>query len=196
TSSAGGEPNAAVSIEVTQALFSVYLGDASLTNMQPISWTVFTNSNVFLRIWGSQSTNSFVQLSPDQRFGSVGYAMMAANIPDQALTSNKLAPGAVLTQNLANGAVTSAKLAPNSVTIPAIMNSAVTASKLAAGSVTANAIADGTITQAKLNFQLGYLNAQNPPYGAKGDGVSDDTTPIQAALNDVSAQGGGVVFLP
>src|SRR6266568_3536466 len=176
TSSAGGEPNRAVSIGVTQGLFSIYLGDTTVSNMQPIPWTLFTNADTFLRIWLGESTNGFVQLSPDQRLGSVGYAMMAANLPDQALTSNKLAPGAVLTQNLANGAVT--------------------ASKLAAGSVTAAAIADGTITQAKLNFQLGYLNAQNPPYGAKGDGAADDTGAIQAALNDVSAQGGGVVFLP
>ncbi len=196
TSSAGAEPNTAVSIGVTQGLFSINLGDATVSNMQPIPWTLFTNADTFLRIWLGESTNGFVQLSPDQRLGSVGYAMMAANLPDQALTSNKLAPGAVLTQNLANGAVTSAQLATNSVTIPAILNGAVTASKLAAGSVTAAAIADGTITQAKLNFQLGYLNAQNPPYGAKGDGAADDTGAIQAALSDVSAQGGGVVFLP
>lgn len=107
---------------MTQGLFSIYLGDASVSNMQPIPWAVFTNSDVFMRIWLGESTNGFVQLSPDQRLRSVAYAMMAANLPDQSLTSNKLAPGAVLSQNLANGAVTSAQLAPNSVTIPAILN--------------------------------------------------------------------------
>ena len=196
TGSAGGEPASAVTLGVTQGLFSTLLGDVLLTNMQPIPQSVFTNADALLRVWFSPTTNGLVQLSPDQRLSSVAYAMMAANVPDQTLTSSKLAPGAVQTQNLANGAVTSAQLAPNSVTLPAILNGAVTAPKLAAGSVTSAAIADGTITQAKLNFQLGYLNAQNPPYGAKGDGVADDTAAIQAALNDVSGQGGGVVFLP
>jgi hypothetical protein len=82
--------------------------------------------------------------------------MMAANLPDGALTSNKLA----------------------------------------AGSVTAAALANGTVSQSKLNFQLGYVNARNPPYGAKGDGVADDTAAIQSALNDAGAGGGGIVLLP
>lgn len=39
-----------------------------------------------------------------------------------------------------------------------------------------------------------WINAKR--FGALGDGVNDDTTNIQAALNAASAQGGGVVFLP
>lgn len=232
----GAEPRQAVPLGVSQGLFSVLLGDASTTNLQPIAWTVFTNADVRLRIWFSDGTNAFQLLAPDQRLSAVGYAMMAANLADGAVTSNKLAPGSVLTQNLATGAITSAQLAANSVTLPALLNGAVTtpklapqavttlvladgavtapklapqavttpvlvdgavtAAKLAAAAVTTSAIADGAVTQAKLNFQLGYLNAQNPPYRARGDGVTDDTAAIQSALNDAAAGGGGIIFLP
>jgi hypothetical protein len=196
SSSGGAEPSQAVAVAVAQGLFSIFLGDTSLSNMSPVSWSVFTNGDARLRIWFNDGTNGFARLSPDQRLGAVAYAMMAANLPDGALTSNKLAPGAVLTQNIADGAVTSAQLAANSVTIPAILDGAVTTAKLAAGSVTAAAIANGTVTQNKLDFQLGYLNARNPPYGARGDGLADDTAAIQSALNDAGAGGGGIVFLP
>jgi len=226
TSSGGAEPIKAATIPVHQGLFSVLLGDPAVTNIQPIVWTVFTNADVWLRIWFSDGTNAFQLLAPDQRLSAVGYAMMAANLPDGAVTSNKLAPGAVRAANIAqgtitglqlapnsvsalaitDGAVTTAKLAPNAVTTSVLADGAVTSNKLASGAVTAvklapwavttAAIADKAVGQAKLDFQLGYLNAQNPPYLAKGNGSSDDTAAIQSALNNAGANGGGVVFLP
>src|SRR5882672_2763276 len=51
SSSGGAEPAQAVPITVAQGLFTVMLGDASLTNMQPITASPFTNSDVRLRIW-------------------------------------------------------------------------------------------------------------------------------------------------
>jgi hypothetical protein len=226
SSLAGSQPATTVTNAVNQGLFSIQLGDTSVSNMTPIPAAVFTNSDVRLRIWFADGTNGFSLLSPDQRIGAVGYAMLAANISDGAVTSNKLASAAVLSQNLASGSVTSVQLAVNSVTTPAILNSAVTAAKLAPqsvttpamaegsvtsaqlalqavtapalanGAVTGAAIADGSVSQSKLNFQLGYINARNPPYGAAGNGTNDDTTAIQSALNDAAAAGGGVVFLP
>jgi pectate lyase-like protein len=40
------------------------------------------------------------------------------------------------------------------------------------------------------------LNVKDRPYGARGDGLSDDGPAIQAALDDAAQAGGGVVYLP
>jgi hypothetical protein len=229
----GGQPDQAITNLVTRGLFTVVLGDPS---MQPVSPTVFTNSDVRLRIWFNDGTNGFALLSPDQRLTSSGFAMMAAGVPGGAVTGNNLAAGAVSSANiaagavtstqlavnavttpalangsvtavklapqavtspaLAQGAVTSANLGPASVTTPAIANGAITAATLAPNAVTASAITDGTIGQSKLNFQLGFINARNPPFGAVGNGTNDDTAAIQSALNSAATNGGGIVFLP
>jgi hypothetical protein len=216
-SSAGGsQPAQAVTSGVSNGLFSMLLGDNSVSNMTPISAGVFTNAGVRLRVWFGDGTNPIVQLAPDEPVSATGYAMMAANIEDGTVTGAKLAPGAVSSQSvginavttpaLLNGAVTAAKLAPQSVTSTALAEGAVTASAIAAGSVnssalapnsvTASSIADGSVGLSKLNFQLGYINAKNAPYGAVGNGTNDDTAAIQAALNAAAAAGGGVVYLP
>jgi hypothetical protein len=94
SSTGGGEPGRAVPLLVNQDLFSVNLGDTGLSNMTAeVPPSIFTNSGVWLRIWFSDGAAPFQQFQPDQRVASVGYAMMAANIVDGAITSSKLAPG-------------------------------------------------------------------------------------------------------
>jgi hypothetical protein len=196
SSSGGAEPTLSVPLTVAQGLFTVMLGDSTLSNMQPIPASPFTNPDVRLRIWVSTGTNAFQLLVPDQRLGAVGYAMLAATVPDGTLTGAKLAPGSVQTANLANGAITSLQLAPNAVSSLNLASASVTSFKLAPASVNSAAIAPAAVGLSNLNFTLGYVNAQNPPYLAKGDGVSDDTAAIQTALNDAGSKGGGIVFLP
>lgn len=41
-----------------------------------------------------------------------------------------------------------------------------------------------------------FYNVKSPAYGAAGDGVADDTTPILSALAACGAAGGGIVFFP
>lgn len=73
------EPSNAVSVAVAQGLYSALLGDTNLANMAVVPSMVFTNPNVNLRTWFSAGgTNAFVQVSPDQRLGSSGYALRAA----------------------------------------------------------------------------------------------------------------------
>ena len=99
TSSAGSEPASAVPVTVQQGLFTMFLGDTNLPNMQPVPATVFNQDDVRLRIWFSNGTNAFAQLSPDQRLGSVGYAMKAghadqaqiATQADNATSANQIA---------------------------------------------------------------------------------------------------------
>lgn len=109
TGSNGAQPSNAVTIGVTNGLFNVLLGDTTLPNMTAISTGVFANSDVHLRLWFNDGSHGFQQLTPDQRLGSVGYAMTAANasvaasVPDGSITPGKLSGNAVSSANLAPG---------------------------------------------------------------------------------------------
>jgi hypothetical protein len=41
-----------------------------------------------------------------------------------------------------------------------------------------------------------FLNVKEPRFGAKGDGTTDDTAAIQAAINYASSLGGGAIYFP
>ena len=66
TSAAGSEPAAAVTLTVSNSLYSVLLGDATLPNMAAIPAGVLNNSDVFVRVWFNDGTNGSEQLAPDQ----------------------------------------------------------------------------------------------------------------------------------
>lgn len=94
TSLAGAEPASAVSLPVARGNYSLMLGDAGLTNMTAIPNAVFNNADVRVRVWFNDGVNGSQLLSPDQRIAAVGYAMMAGDVKDGAVTAAKLAPGA------------------------------------------------------------------------------------------------------
>jgi Chaperone of endosialidase len=80
TSNNGSEPTNAVSIAVSNGLYSVSLGDNSLPNMTKVPGTVFDNNKVSLRVWFNDGSHGSQLLSPDQRIASVGYAFLAAEV--------------------------------------------------------------------------------------------------------------------
>ena len=67
-------PTAAVTVAVSGGRYSVFLGDASLTNMTPLPDTAFTADSTNLRTWFSDGTTGFELLSPDQPIDIAPYA--------------------------------------------------------------------------------------------------------------------------
>ncbi|MBK9137168.1 MAG: galactose oxidase [Verrucomicrobia bacterium] len=90
-----GQPDAAVSIPVNRGLYSVLLGDTALPNMAALRPSVFDQPAVFLRVWFDDGVNGPERLVPDQRIASAGYALVAGNVPDGAISAAKLAPDAL-----------------------------------------------------------------------------------------------------
>ena len=101
SSNNGSEPTNAVSLSVAKGIYAILLGDNSLANMTPIPNSVFNNSDVRLRVWFNDGSHSSQLLSPDQRIASVGYAAIAGNVSDAAITSAKIASGAIGSPQLA-----------------------------------------------------------------------------------------------
>ena len=161
TSTAGSQPTASVSLTLHRGLYSVLLGDTTLTGMTvPLGPSVFANADLRLRVWFDDGANGSQLLTPDQRLAAVGYVMLAASVPDASITSAKLAAGAVGTTQLADGGVTQPKLASGAVGESQLADGAVTQAKLAVGAVGASQLAslavgaaqlaDGAVTTPKL----------------------------------------------
>lgn len=85
TSTAGSEPAASVTLTVIKGLYSVLLGDSSLSNMAAIPVSVFGNTDLRLRVWFNDGSHGSQMLSPDQRLVASPYAVVAG-------TANALTP--------------------------------------------------------------------------------------------------------
>ena len=102
-----GEPSQSIQLDVSNGLFSVLLGDTSLSGMtQPLSAPVFSDEDRYLRVWFSQDGTTFTQM-PDVRIASVPYALQAQHAapPDNVIVVAK-----------SNGDFTSIQAAIDSIT--------------------------------------------------------------------------------
>ena len=74
-----GLPVDGVEVTVTAGVFSVLLGDASLTNMTAIDIGVFSdNAETFLRVWCSTNDGTtYEEITPKKKIGSSAYAYNA-----------------------------------------------------------------------------------------------------------------------
>ncbi|MDE3066308.1 MAG: tail fiber domain-containing protein [Verrucomicrobiota bacterium] len=99
TSSGGTEPSSAVSVGVSNGLFTVDLGDPSLANMTAIPAALFAAPGLQLQIWFSDGVNGFAMLNPLQNLTAAPSAAFANN------ASNLLGalPATQVSGTLANG---------------------------------------------------------------------------------------------
>jgi trimeric autotransporter adhesin len=95
TSVAGSEPNAAVSVAVTNGLFTVTLGDTNTANMAAIDSSLFMQPNLQLRIWFNDGVNGFAALNPVQNLTPAPYAVTAVF----ANSASNLVSGLAIQQN-------------------------------------------------------------------------------------------------
>jgi hypothetical protein len=179
----GSKPVQSVALAVTNGAYSVLLGDNQITNMQKIPTAVFKNDDVRLRVWFSDGTNGFQLLTPDQRISAVGYAMMAADVPDGAIDSNNLADNAVTGSKIAADSISSDKLGNGSVTAEKLVDGAVSGLKIAAHSISASNLSNGAVTADKV--ASGAVTADKVAIGA----VTSDKMASGAVTTDKLANG-------
>ncbi len=127
TSIAGGEPAEAISLPVNHGLYSVLLGDSSLSSaMTPINAGVLAHADVRLRIWFDDGIHGSQLLSPDLRLAAVAYAVMAGEVPDGSISGAKISPGAVGSTHLGSDSVQGPHIAGGAVDNSKLANSAIT----------------------------------------------------------------------
>lgn len=198
TSVGGGQPTAPITLLTTNGLYAVLLGDPSAGGMAPVTATVFTNSDVRLRIWFSNGSG-YQLLSPDQRIAAVGYALMAASVPDGAITTAKIADGAVTASKLPDASITSAKLAPGAVLGVSLATNLTLGTTNASGTFSVYGTTAGTPSVTL--FGNGLSGSQISTYGSDGleqtrlwggvwgelllnDNTGNDTTVLLSANNN------------
>jgi hypothetical protein len=107
------EPEKGIELPVTKGLYSVLLGDPAVAGMSALDGGLFARqADLRLRVWFSTDSENFTLLTPDQRIAAVGYALMADDVKDGAITGAKIAKGAITGENISPGSIEMTQLSP------------------------------------------------------------------------------------
>ncbi len=107
------EPEKGIELPVTKGLYSVLLGDPTVPGMSALDGGLFArHADLRLRVWFSPDSENFTLLTPDQRIAAVGYALMADDVKDGAITGAKIAKGAITGENISPGTIEMSQLSP------------------------------------------------------------------------------------
>lgn len=153
------EPATAVTLNLTQGLYGVELGNPDL--MAAIPASAFKQPEVYLRTWVRPAGEAnFVELLPIQRITAVAYAVLAASVEDGAIdtaqladesvTSEKIAPGTITGDRIANATILGSQIAPSSITGDQIAGESIRGDHIDSRTIDSIHLADGSITLAKL----------------------------------------------
>ncbi|MDF2653062.1 MAG: hypothetical protein K0Q73_8867 [Paenibacillus sp.] len=125
-------------------------------------------------------------------------SVVTAKLADGAVTGAKMADGTIVTIKLADGSITTAKIVAGAVGTTQLADLAVTQAKIANGAVGVNQLATGLAATVDVNaqFMKRALDVTSAPFSAKGDGVTDDSAAVNAAIDYANANGYTHVFLP
>ena len=144
-----------ISAPVNKGLYAVLLGDTSLANMAALPATVFTNSDVRLRVWFNDNVHAVQLLTPDQRIAAAGYALVAQS----AQTAQTAGVATVATSFPASSDLTAARLNIGT-------NNTLTGIYSTVGGGQNNTVSNGYVTIAGgyLNIVSGYATSVGGGY--------------------------------
>jgi hypothetical protein len=169
TSNAGGQPTAAVSLGVVRGLYSVLLGDASISNMTAVPAAVFENTDVRLRVWFNDGSHGFQLISPDQRMAASPYALAAENAALATSFSGSLAGDVSGTQ------------AATSIAASTVTGKLLTGFSSAAGNLSADDTILAAFNKLDGNTKL-KANLDSPTFTGSVGGI----TPAMVGLGNVT----------
>jgi hypothetical protein len=185
TSNAGSQPSSHVTLAVTKGLYSVLLGDTTLTNMTALPSSALDHGDVRLRIWFSDgSSRGFQLITPDQRLAATPYALLAAQATSATGFSGSLAGDVTGTQSA------------TSIAAPIVTGKLLTGFSPAAGSLSADDTILAAFNKLDGNSRL-KANLDSPSFtgtvsGSFSGTLSGNATTATTATNFTGSLGGEV----
>jgi hypothetical protein len=177
TSVAGSEPSAAVSVTVSNGVFTVVLGDTTQPNMTAISAALFAQPDLQLRIWFNDGVNGFAALSPVQNLTPAPYAV-------NAVSASTLA-GLTVQQNT-NGAPNMIGGSPNNYVSVGVVGATISGGGATNSSRFSSTSATNSVTADFGTVSGGAENIASGQFATVGGGDSNT-----ASGNNATIPGGG-----